>query len=92
METLDYLGLALSQLLQFFSDVFHLLLLPGLDECHFFLGVIELIEPGLDIFLLPNFFWGEFFSAMIAEKPHTQPDLSGENPTLWHSWFPPFQA
>lgn len=29
-----------------------------------------------------NFFWGEFFSAIIAEKPPTQPDLSGENPTL----------
>lgn len=65
---------------------------PGLDECHFFLDVIELIEPGLDIFLLPNFFWGEFFFAIIAEKPHTQPDLSGEDPTLWHSWFPPFQV
>lgn len=51
---------------------------PGLDECHFFLGVIELIEPGLDIFLLPNFFWGKFFFAIIAEKPQTQPDLSGE--------------
>ena len=52
--------------------------LTGLDECHFFLDIIELIEPGLDIFLLPKFFWGEFFSAMIAEKPHTQPDLSGK--------------
>ena len=35
---------------------------------------------------------GEIFSVMIAEKPHTQPDLSGEDPTLWHSWSPPFQA
>lgn len=29
-----------------------------------------------------NFLGGEFFSAIIAEKPPTQPDLSGENPTL----------
>ena len=38
----DHLGLDLAHLLQFFPYVFHLLLLPGLDECHFFLGVIEL--------------------------------------------------
>ncbi len=38
----DHLGLDLAHLLQIFPYVFHLLLLPGLDECHFFLGVIEL--------------------------------------------------
>ena len=37
----DHLGLNLAHLLQFFSDVFHLLLLPGLDEFYFFLGIVE---------------------------------------------------
>ena len=38
----DHLGLDLAYLLQFFSDVFHLLLLSGLDEFYFFLGIVEL--------------------------------------------------
>lgn len=38
----DHLGLDFSHLLQFFPYVFHLLLLPYLDQFHFLLGIIEL--------------------------------------------------
>lgn len=38
----DHLGLDLAYLLQFFPYVFHLLLLPYLDQFHFLLGIVEL--------------------------------------------------
>jgi hypothetical protein len=38
----DHLRLDLSHLLQFLPHAFHLLLLPGLDHFHFFLGIVEL--------------------------------------------------
>ena len=37
----DYLRLDFSNLFQFFPYAFHLLLLPGLDEFYFFLGIVE---------------------------------------------------